>query len=426
MRTTDTGEASRSKAVRHLNFEEIIQKQILSIRVLTFKVDYLSDAISDQTKMLKELLHQRQIMDRVAPHVHHPSTDNIKTPSHEFVSAQENNIGAEFIEISSNESSARGYDKINSPYDGSSLNTKERQLYQILRTLEMALDCEKTDALPSKKMEMSKGKQELILKDSKEGLVMIQSTAQGMHIQTSKEKNVNLKSTQPRFLAGPFSVPTPFTEDEKKLILYLFDDKLAEMDVVVRTEYSSITRSSMRSLLPRAWIDGDQVVLGDSGDLNPYRRASRFQERYMPQLETCEKLASLDFLLLREARLRFGSNFNFLHFQLGRQTGLPQQPNDFDCGYYTLKYMDNPSIVADQSYQHDSDYARILLALYLAQSPLNHIRHKLMQDASNGYGKCSAADSQRAPCKQPSELRKAARNINLNQTPSEALLKTLL
>ncbi|ESR55418.1 hypothetical protein CICLE_v10020105mg [Citrus x clementina] len=452
--------------------------------------------------MLKELLHQRQIMDRVAPHVHHPTTDNIKTPSHEFVSAQENNVGAEFIEISSNESSARGYDKINSPYDGSSLNTKERQLYQILRTLEMAMDCEKTDALPSKKMEMSKGKQELILKDSKERLVMIQSTAKGMHIQTSKKKNVNLKSTQPRFLAGPFSVPTPFTEDEKKLILYLFDDKLAEMDVVVRTEYSSITRSSMRSLLPRAWIDGDiitmyaeyktieeaqkditsprcwflpsyysQVVLGDSGDLNPYRRASRFQERYMPQLETCEKiyvpihceahwymlvidilrqtadiwdsleslsqrekminqsltiLASLDFLLLREARLRFGSNFNFLHFQLGRQTGLPQQPNDFDCGYYTLKYMDNPSIVADQSYQHDSDYARILLALYLAQSPLNDIRHKLMQDASNGYGKCSAADSQRAPCKQASELRKAARNINLNQTPSEALLKTLL
>lgn len=65
----------------------------------------------------------------------------------------------------------------------------------------------------------------------------------------------------------------------------------------------------------------------------------------------CWQLASLDFLLLREARLRFGSNFNFLHFQLGRQTGLPQQPNDFDCGYYTLKYMDNPSIVADQSYQ---------------------------------------------------------------------------
>ncbi|KAL9426405.1 hypothetical protein AB3S75_033229 [Citrus x aurantiifolia] len=106
MRTTDTGEASRSKAVRHLNFEEIIQKQILSIRVLTFKVDYLSYAIFDQTKMLKELLHQRQIMDRVARHIHHPTIDNIKTPSHEFVSTQENNVGAKFIEISSNESSA--------------------------------------------------------------------------------------------------------------------------------------------------------------------------------------------------------------------------------------------------------------------------------------------------------------------------------
>ncbi|KAL9448145.1 hypothetical protein AB3S75_015590 [Citrus x aurantiifolia] len=167
MCTTNIGEASRSKVVRHLNFEEIIQKQILSIRVLTFKVDYLSDAISDQTKMLKELLHQRQITNRVARHVHHPTTDNIKTPSHEFVSVQKNNVGVEFIEISSNESSTRGYDKINSLYDGSSLNTKERQLYQILRTLEMVMDCEKTDALPSKKMEMSKGKQELILKDSK-------------------------------------------------------------------------------------------------------------------------------------------------------------------------------------------------------------------------------------------------------------------
>ncbi|KAL9448384.1 hypothetical protein AB3S75_015795 [Citrus x aurantiifolia] len=428
MRTTDTGEASQSKAVRHLNFEEIIQKQILSIRVLTFKVDYLFDAISDQAKMLKELLRQRQIMDRVAHHVHHPTTDNIKTHSHKFVSAQENNVGAKFIEILSNESSAQGYDKINSPYDGSSLNTKERQLYQILRTLEMAIDCEKTDVLPSKKMEMSKGKQELILKDSKEGLVMIQSTAKGMHIQISKEKNVNFKSTQPRFLAGPFSVPTPFTEDEKKLILYLFGDKLDEMDVVIRTEYNSIAQSSMRSLLPRAWIDGDiitmyaeyktieeaqkditsprcwflpsyysQVVLGDSGDLNPYCRASRFQERYMPQLETYEKIY---------VPIHCEAHWYMLVIDILRQTA-----NIWD----SLESLSQREKMINQSLTiHDSDYARILLALYLEQSPLNDIRHKLMQDASNGYGKCSAADLQRAPCKQTSELRKAARNINLN------------
>lgn len=48
MRTTDTGGPSRLKAVRHLNFEEIIHKQILAIRVLTFKFDNLSDAISDR------------------------------------------------------------------------------------------------------------------------------------------------------------------------------------------------------------------------------------------------------------------------------------------------------------------------------------------------------------------------------------------
>lgn len=58
---------------------------------------------------------------------------------------------------------------------------------------------------------------------------MIQSIAKGRHIQNSKEKNVNLKFAQPRFLVGLFSVPTPFTKDEMKLILFIFYDKLAKM-----------------------------------------------------------------------------------------------------------------------------------------------------------------------------------------------------
>ena len=58
---------------------------------------------------------------------------------------------------------------------------------------------------------------------------MIQSTTKGRHIQTSKEKTVNLKSAQPRFLVGPISVIILFIEDEKKLILYLFDNKLVEI-----------------------------------------------------------------------------------------------------------------------------------------------------------------------------------------------------
>lgn len=113
--------------------------------------------------MLKELLHQGQTTDHVASYVHHPTTDYIKTLSHKFVSAREDNVGAEFIEISSNKSSIRGgYDKINYPCDSTSLNTKERQLLEILSTLEMVMDCERTDAFPSKKMEMSKGLPEVI------------------------------------------------------------------------------------------------------------------------------------------------------------------------------------------------------------------------------------------------------------------------
>ncbi|KAK9199343.1 hypothetical protein WN944_014533 [Citrus x changshan-huyou] len=61
------------------------------------------------------------------------------------------------------------------------------------------------------------------------------------------------------------------------------------------------------------------------------------------------KLALLEILLLREARLRFSSNFSFLPFQLSRQANLPQQTNDFDCGYYALKHMDNSFIAADES-----------------------------------------------------------------------------
>lgn len=58
---------------------------------------------------------------------------------------------------------------------------------------------------------------------------MIQSIAKGRHIQNSKEKNVNLKFAQPRFLVGLFSVPTPFTKDEMKLILFIFYGKLTKM-----------------------------------------------------------------------------------------------------------------------------------------------------------------------------------------------------
>lgn len=77
---------------------------------MTIKFDY----ISDQTKMLKKLLHQKKNIDHIASYVHHPLLDYIETPSYELVFAQENNVGGKFIEISSNKGLILGYDKVNS------------------------------------------------------------------------------------------------------------------------------------------------------------------------------------------------------------------------------------------------------------------------------------------------------------------------
>ncbi|KAL9419874.1 hypothetical protein AB3S75_037607 [Citrus x aurantiifolia] len=275
------------------------------------------------------------------------------------------------------------------------------------------------------------------------------------HIQHSRDKNVICKSGQLRFSVGPFTIPSPISEDAKQLIRYLFDDKLNTMEIVVDIGDNSITRSSMRTLLLGEWIDGDiitmyadyknmkeaekdvtsprcwflptyysQAALADWSSLN-FAQAAGFRDRYMGRLDNCEKiyvpinsdghwylllvdishaiatiwdsleswsrrekmineslaiLASLDFVLCQEARALFGNRFTFLNFQICRQAGL-QQPNSFDCGYYVMKYMDSPCIVVHDSYQHDSDHARLLLALYLVQSPLNKIRCRLIQEA---------------------------------------------
>ncbi|GAY69299.1 hypothetical protein CUMW_270880, partial [Citrus unshiu] len=124
---------------------------------------------------------------------------------------------------------------------------------------------------------------------------------------------------------------------------------LIDMEIVVDIGDNSITRSSMRTLLPGEWIDGDiitmyadyknmkeaekdvtsprcwflptyysQAALADWSSLN-FAQAAGFRDRYMSRLDTCEK--------------------------------------------------------------HDSDHARLLLALYLVQSPLNKIRCRLIQEA---------------------------------------------
>ncbi|KAL9416700.1 hypothetical protein AB3S75_039815 [Citrus x aurantiifolia] len=44
------------------------------------------------------------------------------------------------------------------------------------------------------------------------------------HIQHSRDKNVICKFGRLRFSVGPFTIPSPISEDAKQLILYLFDE----------------------------------------------------------------------------------------------------------------------------------------------------------------------------------------------------------
>ncbi|XP_024951120.2 uncharacterized protein LOC102628600 isoform X3 [Citrus sinensis] len=479
IRYFDTSGVSQQNIVGYPNFEEIFKKQCFALRILTLKVDEIIEAISGQTTLLDKVLHVRKTRGHSSSPGNRPTTGAIQSPSPDFVSPQEKYRGT-LVEISSTEGSVscrRG-----NPYDDSILDSKERQLLDLLCRLEGALDGESNDTFQSKPLEMGKQTTKA-MEEYMDG-----------HIQHSRDKNVISKSCRLRFSVGPFTIPSPISEDAKQLILYLFDDKLNTMydliytncfydncickvcsniiilllfveitpffhgkrEIVVDIGDNSITRSSMRTLLPGEWIDGDiitmyadyknmkeaekdvtsprcwflptyysQAALADWSSLN-FAQAAGFRDRYMSRLDTCEKiyvpinsdghwymlvvdishatatiwdslespsrrekmineslaiLASLDFVLRQEARALFCNQFTFLNFQICRQAGLPQQPNGFDCGYYVMKYMDSPCIVVHDSYQHDSDHARLLLALYLVQSPLNKIRCRLIQEA---------------------------------------------
>ncbi|KAL9451746.1 hypothetical protein AB3S75_013336 [Citrus x aurantiifolia] len=393
IRYFDTGGLFQQNIVGHPNFEEIIKKQCFALTILTVKVDEIIEAISGQTTLLNEVLHVRKTRGHSSSPGNHPTTDAIQSPSPDFVSPQEKYRGT-LVEISSTEGSVscrRG-----NPYDDSILDSKERQLHDLLCRLEGALHGESNDTFQSKPLEM----------DTQTSKAMEEYTAG--HIQHSRDNNVICKSGPLRFSVGPFTIPSSISEDAKQLILYLFDDKLNSMEIVVDIGDNSITRSSMRSLLPGEWIDGDiitmyadyknmkeaekdvtsprcwflptyysQAALADWSSLN-FAQAAGFRDRYMGCLDTCEKiyvpinsdghwymllvdishanatiwdslelpsrrekmineslaiLASLDFVLRQGARALFGNRFTFLNFQICRQAGLPQQPNGFDCGY---------------------------------------------------------------------------------------------
>ncbi|GAY69307.1 hypothetical protein CUMW_270880 [Citrus unshiu] len=245
-----------------------------------------------------------------------------------------------------------------------------------------ALDGESNDTFQSKPLEM--GKQ----------TTKAMEEYMAGHIQHSRDKNVISKSCRLRFSVGPFTIPSPISEDAKQLILYLFDDKLNTMEIVVDIGDNSITRSSMRTLLPGEWIDGDiitmyadyknmkeaekdvtsprcwflptyysQAALADWSSLN-FAQAAGFRDRYMSRLDTCEKIY---------VPINSDGHWYMLVVDISHATATIWDSLESPS---RREKMINESLAI-----HDSDHARLLLALYLVQSPLNKIRCRLIQEA---------------------------------------------
>ncbi|KAH9726901.1 hypothetical protein KPL70_008455 [Citrus sinensis] len=343
IRYFDTSGVSQQNIVGYPNFEEIFKKQCFALRILTLKVDEIIEAISGQTTLLDKVLHVRKTRGHSSSPGNRPTTGAIQSPSPDFVSPQEKYRGT-LVEISSTEGS---------------------------------VSCRRGD-------------------------------------------NSITRSSMRTLLPGEWI--------DGDVIVAAYYAYYLGLIITMYADYKNMKEAEKDVTSPRCWFLPtyySQAALADWSSLN-FAQAAGFRDRYMSRLDTCEKiyvpinsdghwymlvvdishatatiwdslespsrrekmineslaiLASLDFVLRQEARALFCNQFTFLNFQICRQAGLPQQPNGFDCGYYVMKYMDSPCIVVHDSYQHDSDHARLLLALYLVQSPLNKIRCRLIQEA---------------------------------------------
>ncbi|KAH9790582.1 hypothetical protein KPL71_003450 [Citrus sinensis] len=256
--------------------------------------------------------------------------------------------------------------------------------------------------------------------------------------QRSPFEKVNDKCVTARYWAGPYVVTSPVADDELQLLTYIFDDSQDENEIIVCTAYNSVTRSSMCSLKPTRWIHSDNSVLNSScTNLTSFCSGSRWANRFMPNMATCEKifipmhdgsnrwfivvvnipansveiwdslqsarhktkiiesclsmLTALDHVVGEEGQRVYGPKFKFVHFEICQNSRLPQQPYSTDCGLYVMMYMDEPPIVGTQSYKHDSDQARLKMTLKLTLSEFNHARSSVVHLASEYYSRTMAA-----------------------------------
>ncbi|KDO36074.1 hypothetical protein CISIN_1g046484mg [Citrus sinensis] len=130
--------------------------------------------------------------------------------------------------------------------------------------------------------------------------------------------------------------------------------------------YKNMKEAEKDVTSPRCWFLPtyySQVALADWSSLN-FAQAAGFRDRYMGRLDTCEKIY---------VPINCDGHWYMLLVDISHATAT------------IWDSLESPSrrkkIINESSEIHDLDHARLLLALYLLQSPLNKIMRRLIQEA---------------------------------------------
>ncbi|KAL6226601.1 hypothetical protein ACLB2K_000563 [Fragaria x ananassa] len=87
--------------------------------------------------------------------------------------------------------------------------------------------------------------------------------------------------------------------------------------------------------------------------------------------EKCEKLKTLDIMFEDEIYIFFHERWLFSSFKIFRPGCVPIQPNDFDCGIYIIKFMEDFENASKAGDKFDSETERLRIAMKLVKHPDN-------------------------------------------------------
>ncbi|GAY58842.1 hypothetical protein CUMW_189890, partial [Citrus unshiu] len=100
----------------------------------------------------------------------------------------------------------------------------------------------------------------------------------------SRNRRPVSRGTNPKYKAGSFQVDDPLMLEELKLIQYAFNK---EAD----GSYGEIlNRHSLLTLLPEAYLCGEQEVLMVRDEVDFFARAARYGKNYMQHVHRCQKI----------------------------------------------------------------------------------------------------------------------------------------